>query len=142
MNSFRKITVLLVIVFSLIAFNKSASSQGNRNNERRSNGKVVVVKNKKHHFRKARVYHPHWAPRVRFRHRWVYFLRYNFCWDNFRNVYVYRTGTIWVTSTNAPQEAEKVDLSLVKKVELNENNDSKDAIQNNNDEHKSVYKVD
>lgn len=142
MNSFRKITVLLIIVFLLIAFNKPANSQGNRSNERHPNGKVVVVKSKNHHFRRARVYHPHWAPRVSYRHRWVYFPRYNFYWDNFRNVYVFRTGTIWVTSTNAPQEVEKVDLSSVKKVELNENNDSKNAIQNNNDEHKSVYKID
>lgn len=142
MSSFKKISVLLVIAFSLIAFNKSANSQGNIKNEKHLNGKVVVVKSKNHHFRKARVYHPHWAPRVSFKHRWVYFPRYNFYWDNFSNVYVYRTGTIWVTSTNPPQEVEKVDLSSVKKVELNENNDAEDSIQNNNKEHESVYKVD
>jgi hypothetical protein len=138
MKSIRRISVLTMILFSLITSNVLAQE----GRERHPNRRVVVERKRHHFFRRAVIYHPYWAPRVNYRHRWVYFPRYNFYWDNFHNVYVYRTGTIWVTSTNAPQEVEKFDLSSVKKVELNENNDSKDAIQNNNDEHKSVYKLD
>lgn len=107
--------------------------------EKAPRGKVVVVKNKNHHFRKAKVYHPHWAPKLSFRHRWVYFPRYNFYWDNFRNIYVIRTGTIWVTSETAPKEVEKLDLSKEKSIELSEENDTQESIQDKNGEHQKEY---
>ena len=109
--------------------------------EKHQKGKVVVVKNNKHHVGKVKVYHPRWAPRANFKHRWVYFPHHNFYWDNFRNVYVVRTGTIWVASETAPKELEKVDLSKEKSVELSEENDTLSTIQDKNNEHQTEYKA-
>jgi hypothetical protein len=109
--------------------------------EKHPNRKVVVV-NKRHGlFRRTAVYHPFWAPKISYGSRWVYFPRYNFYWDNYRNVYVIRTGIVWVTSTNTPKEVETVDLSKEKSVELSKSNDTKDTIQEANEEHQKVYKV-
>ena len=109
--------------------------------EKHPKNKVVVVKSKKHHVGKVKVYRPHWAPRASFMNRWVYFPRHNFYWDNFRNVYVIRTGTVWVTSKTAPKEVETVDLSKEKSIEMSEENDTQEAIQDRNDEHQAEYKV-
>jgi len=108
---------------------------------RNPNRKVVVIKKRHNLFRRKVVYHPFWGPRVTFTRRWVYFPRYNFYWDNFRNVYVIRTGAVWVTSTNTPQEVENVDLSKEKNIELSKDNDSKDSIQVKNEDHQKVYRV-
>ena len=133
--SFISLVVLLMALTSTFAQSKVVVREKHQGN------KVVVVKNKNHHVRKAVVYHPRWAPRASFKHRWVYFPRHNFYWDNFRNVYVIRTGTIWVTSETAPKEVEKVDLSKEKQIELGEENDSQESIQDKNDEHQTEYKV-
>ncbi len=109
--------------------------------EKHPRNKVVVVKGNKHHIGKVKVYHPHWAPRANFKHRWVYFPRHNFYWDNFRNVYVIRTGTIWVTSKTTPKEIENIDLSKEKSIELSEEYDTQEAIQDKNEEHQTEYKV-
>ncbi len=103
--------------------------------------KVVVVKNKNHHVKKVKVYNPRWAPRANYHRRWVYFPRYNFYWDNYRNVYVVRTGTVWVVSKDVPSEAKSVDLSKEKSVELSEDTDEQDSIQDKNSEHLKEFKA-
>jgi len=128
--------VLLLSFSSVLSQNKvvvvkDKSPKGN---------KVVVVK-KNHHVKKVKVYHPHWAPRANYHRRWVYFPRYNFYWDNFRNVYVVRTGTIWVVSKTVPAEVKTVDLSKEKSVELSEDADEQDSIQDKNPEHQKEFKV-
>jgi len=100
--------------------------------------KVVVVNHKKPHGAKRVVYHPHWARKKVFYHRWVYFPRYNFYWDNVRKVYVYRSGTVWVTSVKAPQVVINVDLEKEKQVELSEENDSVDEVYLKNEEHQKL----
>ena len=134
-TSFVALVILLIGLTNAIAQNKVVVKEKHQRN------KVVVVKNKNHHVRKAVVYHPHWAPRVSYSHRWVYFPRHNFYWDNLRSVYVIRTGTVWVTSTVVPKEIEKVDLAKEKKIELSVESDSQDSIQDKNTEHQKEYKV-
>lgn len=97
--------------------------------------KAVVVKHKKVHSKKVAVYHPHWAPQKAYYRRWVYFPKYNFYWDNYRGVYVYRKGNVWVTSVGAPAVAINIDLSKEKQVELPEENDAVDEVYKNNDVH-------
>ena len=104
--------------------------------------KVVVVKKGHGFFHRRAVYHPIWGPRIAFSTRWVYFPRYNFYWDNYRNVYVIKTGTAWFTTNETPKEVEKVDLSKEKSIEMGGENDSKDSIQIDNNKHLKVYKVD
>jgi hypothetical protein len=133
-SSILSLIILLVALTNALAQNKVVVK------EKQPRNKVVVVKNKNHHIRKARVYHPHWAPRAGYMHRWIYFPRHNFYWDNFRNVYLIRTGTVWVISKTTPKEIEKVELSKEKKVELGEENDSLDSIEVKNDDHQKIYK--
>ena len=141
MKSIRRVAILVVILLSIATLNLIAQNNKVIVKERHPNRKVVVV-NKRHGlFRRTVVYHPFWAPRVSYRSRWIYFPRYNFYWDNFQNVYVIRTGVVWVTTITTPKEVEKVDLSKEKSVELSRENDPKDSIQDMNEEHQKVYKV-
>jgi len=133
-------TSFIILIISFTGLTNSFA-QNKVVNEKHSRNKVVVVKNKNHHARNVIVYHPHWAPRASFNHRWIYFPRYNFYWDNLYNVYLIRRGTIWVTSTIVPVEIKKVDLVNEKKVELSEENDSQNSIQDKNAEHQTEYKI-
>jgi len=135
-TSFISLIILFIGLTNAVAQNKVVVVK-----EKHPKNKVVVVKSKKHRVGKAKVYRPRWALRASFKHRWVYFPRHNFYWDNFRNVYVIRTGTVWVTSENAPKEVETVDLSKEECIELNEENDTQETIQDRNDEHQTEYKV-
>jgi hypothetical protein len=86
------------------------------------------------------VYHPVWGPRNAFHHRWVFFPRYNFYWDNWRNMYVYRSNNLWVTSVSAPPIVVNVNLESEHQYELREDWDDNDDVYYNNDEHLKVYK--
>lgn len=136
-------TSLIVFVILLFSFT-SVFSQNKivvAKERNPKDNKVVVVKNKKYHVKKIKVYHPCWAPQVNYHRRWVYFPRHNFYWDNFRNVYVVRNGTIWVVSKTVPSEVKNVDLSKEKSVELSEDTDEQDTIQDKNPEHQKEFKV-
>ena len=141
MKTLKKTSLISLFIIFIGLTNAFAQNKVMVVKEKNPRNKVVVVKNKNHHFKKVKVYHPHWSSRSSFRHRWVYFPRYNFYWDNFRNVYVVRTGTIWVTSETAPKEVEKVDLSKEKSIELSEANDTQETIQDKNEVHQTEYKV-
>ncbi|QKG79324.1 hypothetical protein [Tenuifilum thalassicum] len=99
---------------------------------------VVVKKTRPHRVKKVVVYHPRWAHKKVFHHRWVYFPRYNFYWDNVREVYVYKRGTVWVTSVKAPEVIVNADLENEKQVELSEDNDNVDEVYLKNDEHQKL----
>ena len=132
------IVVFVILIFS---FTNVLSQNKLVVKEKSPKGKVVVVKQKNHHVKKVKVYHPRWAPRADFHRRWVYFPRHNFYWDNHRNVYVVRTGTVWVVSKRVSKELENVDLSKEKSVELSEETDEQDSIQEKNAVHQNEYKV-
>src|SRR5687768_8985619 len=54
--------------------------------------KVVVVKRSPYRPKKLVVYHPVWGPKFAIHRRWVFFPRYNFYWDNWRNSYMFWNG--------------------------------------------------
>ncbi len=97
--------------------------------------KVVVVKHRKTPPKKVVIYHPGWAPKKAFYRRWIYFLRYNFYWDNVRRVYIYRNGNVWVTSVGVPAFVVNVDLDKEKYVELPEGNDGDEEVYQKNEVH-------
>jgi len=142
MNTLKKIATLLMIGFMLSSLDGFSQNKVVVVREKHANRKVVVTKKRHGLFSKRVTYHPVWAPKVSFTNRWVYFPRFNFYWDNYLNVYVIRAGSVWVTTATAPMEVKKVDLSNEKMVELSQENDSQESIQNKNDEHRIVYKVD
>jgi hypothetical protein len=98
----------------------------------------VVVKKTGPHRVKRVVYRPRWARKRVFHHRWVYFPRYNLYWDNVREVYVYKRGTVWVTSVKEPEVIVNVDLEKEKQIELSEDNDALDEVYLKNDEHQKL----
>lgn len=142
MKPIKKSSIICFVILSLAFTNAYSQTKAVIVNDNHMAKKVVVVKNNRHHlFRRSAVYHPHWAPRMSYHSRWVYFPRYNFYWDNYSNVYVVKTGTVWITYKTSPKELENVDLSKEKSTELSKENDSKDSIQDQNAEHQRVYRV-
>lgn len=103
-------------------------------------GKVVVVKRSPFRPKKVIVYHPVWAPALSIHRRWVFFPRYNFYWDNWRGVYVFRSGAVWVAQPSPPPVIVNVNLQNEKHYELKENNDDTDDIYKSNEEHAKEYK--
>ncbi len=134
-------TLFVALVVLLLSFTNVLSQNKVVVKEKNPKGKVVVVKHKNHKVKKVKVYRPRWSPRADFHRRWVYFPRHNFYWDNHRNVYVVRTGTVWVVSKRVPKELENIDLSKEKSVELSEETDEQDSIQEKNAEHQNEYKI-
>lgn len=86
------------------------------------------------------VYHPNWAPRRNYNRRWVYFPHYNFYWDNWRQVYVYRNATVWVSNPTPPPVIVNINIENEKHYELKESDDDTDDVYKTNDEHTTEYK--
>lgn len=100
---------------------------------------VVVVKSK-YRPHNVVVFHPYWAPAVVCHRRWVFFPRYNFYWDNWRNVYFFWNGTIWVSQLKPPAVVVNINMEKEKHYELKENEDDLDDIYQSNESHKTEYK--
>ncbi|MCA0431291.1 MAG: hypothetical protein LCH32_12400 [Bacteroidetes bacterium] len=101
----------------------------------------VVVYKSPYRPRKVIVYHPVWHPAYAYNRRWVYFPKYNFYWDNWRNHYCYWNGTVWLSQPTPPPVIVNVDLSKEKQYELKESDDDNDSINVNNEAHKTEYKA-
>jgi hypothetical protein len=104
------------------------------------NKKVVVVHKSKYRPRTAVVYHPGWGPHKAYHRRWIFFPKYNLYWDNWRNVYFYRNGSVWAYSKTKPTIVVKVNLDKEKQYEMKESDDDNDVIYETNEAHKSEYK--
>lgn len=128
------VAIMLVFAFSE-GFTQHIKKVSNRGGQ---HGKVVVVKKGHYHRGRVAVYHPRWAPRVTFAHRWIFYPYHNFYWDNVRAVYVYKVNTVWVTDAEAPESISKMDLEKEKHVELADVDDS-DSVQVSNEEHLKAY---
>lgn len=147
MKNLKKSCILLIAIILLSSIN-SIAQHGRHGG--RGNNRVVVVKNNRHgnrvvvksRFRPAKVivYHPYWGLKRNFNRRWVYFPRYNFYWDNWRNAYVYRNGRVWITNTAPPPTIVNVNISNEKHYELKEDDDDVDDVYNTNEVHKTEYK--
>ena len=109
-----------------------------KNNPR---GKRVVVRSP---YRPAKivVYHPHWRPNYGYHRRWVYFPRYNFYWDNWRQGYYYRNGAVWMFNTTPPPIIVNVNLDKEPNYELKEDDDDVDDVYKTNDNHVKEFKTD
>ncbi len=103
-------------------------------------GGKVVIRRSVYRPNKIVVFHPGWHAKHSFYRRWVYFPKYNFYWDNWRNHYMCWNGTIWVTQVAAPATVVNVDLATEKQYELKEADDDNDDIATANETHKTEYK--
>jgi len=141
-----KITLVLI---SILALNLTTFSQkrqgGGRHRAHRGfhkRNKVVVVRRSVYRPNKIIVYKPYWRPNYAYNRRWVYFPKYNFYWDNWRNHYVFYSGAVWVSQPTAPPIIVNVDLDNEKNYELKESEEDDDDVYKTNDAHKTEYKPD
>ncbi|MDX2174326.1 MAG: hypothetical protein SFY56_14590 [Bacteroidota bacterium] len=105
-------------------------------------GKVVVVKRSPFRPHKVVVYKPYWRPNFAYNRRWVFFPKYNIYWDNWRNHYVFYSGTVWVSQPTAPPVIVNVNLDKEKNYELKEEEEDVDDVYKSNETHKTEYKAD
>ena len=82
------------------------------------------------HFRPATVvvFHPHWAPHREFHRRWVYFPKQRLYWDNWRELYFFHNGTVWISSPQLPAHLIHLKIEQEKHKELKEAMDDDDEI--------------
>jgi hypothetical protein len=146
----KNLTKILILTFGLILSltsigfaqrgNHGGKGHGNRNgnghHEKNQQVKINhhnqnVVKRSIYRPKTIVVYHPNWAPKRNYNRRWVYFPGHNFYWDNWRQVYVYRNGNVWISKPTPPSFIININLSTEKHYELKEDDDDTDDIYNN-----------
>ena len=132
----KTVGIIAIVFISLFATEDLMAQRGHRADRR-----VVVVRHSRFRPRHVVVFRPHWHARAAFHRRWVYFPRYNFYWDNWRNHYYYFNGTAWISKSKAPAVVDNVDLSNEKYYELNEDDDDIDDIALANSKHQEKYKA-
>ncbi len=152
----KTIKTLVLSICILLGTNQAFSQKGHGHGKgghgghHNKGGAKVVVKNGPHGSRikiksgyrpaKMVVYHPHWHPAHSYNRRWVYFPRYNFYWDNWRQGYYYMNGPAWVFKTSPPPVVINVNLGKEKNYELKEDEDDFDDVYKTNDKHKKEFK--
>lgn len=149
----KAITSILTAVLLLVSLISFSQERGRRGGVKPHIHKKVIVKPGHHKpnravvvhspYRPAKVvvFHPYWGPKHAFNRRWVYFPRYNFYWDNWREVYFFWDGVTWVMYKKAPAVIVNVNLEKEKHFELKENEDDIDDVYRTNDSHKTDYKA-
>jgi hypothetical protein len=157
MKNLKKSFALILIVLVCGSFNSLAQHGGGHGgrgggqggNHRNRGGGVVIQNNRNPNrvivrsvYRPNRiiVFHPYWGMKRNFNRRWVYFPRYNFYWDNWRNCYVYRNGNVWITNTVPPPTIVNININNEKHYELKEHDDDEDDVYKSNDTHQTEYK--
>jgi hypothetical protein len=152
MKFLKLILVISALVISTQLFAQGGHAGHTKNGHRKGgkpqhvgNGRVVrnrvVVKRSIYHPSRVVVYHPHWHRNYSYNRRWVYFPRYNFYWDNWRNQYLYWNGNVWYNQTQTPPIIINVNLEKEKHVELKKDEDDVDDIYKTNEKHKNENKV-
>lgn len=133
--------LLIIVAFILTLGNVNVYSQGDAKNKVNPSYETIVVK-KHNRWVKRVAYHPSWDPTRVYYHRWVYFPKHNFYWDNKRQVYVYRDGVRWLMAPTLPAMYVNVTLEKEKCVELTQVDDYTEKVYDKNDEHRKTFKVD
>jgi hypothetical protein len=129
-----RVTILIILAIFI-------SEAVNAQHRGRYRGKrVVVVKRSRYRPKRLVAFRPAWHPRWTCQRRWVYFPKQNFYWDNWRNHYVFNSGTVWISQTNPPSSATNVNLAEEKFYELDESDDDNDDIAMANARHQEKYK--
>lgn len=137
-----KLIIFVTFLFISPHFFAQKGKGHRRNHHHYGHKKVVVVKRSPYRPAKVIVYHPYWRPKYAYNRRWVYFPRYNFYWDNWRNHYVFYNGGVWVSQPKAPPIIVNVNLENEKNVELKEDEDDVDEVYQGNSKHKEEIKPD
>lgn len=140
----KTIRLILLVFISLVYSNEFLAQKkghgGNHHQNHPHRHHPKIVKRSPYHPNKIVVYHPHWHPALSYNRRWVYFPKYNFYWDNWRNHYVFLKGNSWVSQPQAPPFIINLKLNKEKNIELNEDLDDVDDIYKDNTNHQEENK--
>ena len=145
---------LLLINMNGFSQGKHGGSHGNKNNRNHGNQvkRNLVIKpnyykqqNKRYYNRSA--YRPHnfhnyrpiWAHHHNYNRRWIYFPQQNFYYDNWRQVYFYRTNNRWQMNAALPSSFVIINLEDERHYELADDEDDMDRIYINNNKHFSLF---
>lgn len=82
-----------------------------------NNYEKIVVHDPNSYYKTKRKGPPPWAPAHGYRHRYIYFPEHKCYYDMYEGYYVYRKGTLWVTSFIKPVFI--INIGTTKKIELN-----------------------
>ena len=135
-----KFTRIFLSLLILLFASSQLMAQRHRGHHHQHRNHRVVIKRSAYRPAKVVVYHPHWRPAYTYHRRWVYFPRYNFYWDNWRNHYVFLNGNVWVSQPQAPVALINVSLDQEKSFELREHEDEVDDVYQTNPTHQTEYK--
>lgn len=127
----------LIFLFACLS-DVYAQRYGHRHHSRRGR-RVVVVERSLYRPARVRVYHPVWRPGFGYHRRWVFFPRYNFYWDNWRNHYVFWNGRVWLSQPTPPPVVVHVNLERERSYELQEDEDDHDDVYQANTTHQRSY---
>jgi len=149
MKRINKWFILIVLAVLAANPNQLLAQRGRGGNHPHVKGKAVRKQHPHHRvivrsrYRPAKivVFHPHWAPKRAYNRRWVFFPRYNFYWDNWRQMYVYRNGTVWIVNAPPPPTVVNINIDNEKQYELKEIEDDVDDVYQTNETHQTEYKT-
>jgi hypothetical protein len=149
MKGINKWFILIVFGVLIVNSNNIFAQRGRGGNHPHVKGKVVRKQHSQHRvivksrYRPAKVvvFHPYWAPKRAYNRRWVFFPRYNFYWDNWRQMYVYRKGTVWIVNATPPPTVVNINIDTEKQYELKEIEDDVDDVYQTNEIHQAEYKA-
>jgi hypothetical protein len=80
-------------------------------------------------------YRPSWSHHTIYRRRWIYFPKYNFYYDNWRQMYYYQNNTQWYMNINLPTALLNINIENENHFPLHEDEDDIDEIYRNNKQH-------
>jgi hypothetical protein len=83
-------------------------------------------------------YHPSWSHHSLYRRRWIYFPKYNFYYDNWRQMYYFQNNAQWYINVNLPTALLNINIDNENHFPLNEDEDDIDEIYRNNKHHNDI----
>src|ERR1043166_770064 len=106
------IAAILVLAFRISFAQKGHGHGGGGHHgyHERGGRHGAMVKRSPYRPAKVVVYYPVWRPKYAYHRRWVYFPKYNFYWDNWRNHYYFWNGVVWVSQPTPPPTIVNVNL--------------------------------
>ncbi len=140
--------LLFLITFTILA-NQLQAQRGHGAGHSAAKTKVFlknhpnrrVVVRSRHRPSKVVVFHPYWAPKKAYNRRWIFFPKHNLYWDNWRQMYVYKNGGVWVSNATLPSNIVNLKIDDEKSYELNEPEDELDDVYESNSVHQTEYKL-
>jgi len=126
--------------------NANRGQQGKHVRNRTSYGSGNGYQKNKRYYRKSSYrpkyfhnYRPIWAHHQNYNRRWIYFPQQNFYYDNWRQVYFFKSNNIWRMNVSLPASFIRVNLEDQRHYELTDEDDEMDRIYIDNNKHFTLF---